>query len=75
MAYVAIVTNVSRVENKNLIGEIVIVDKELLVDLAAELCYRESSLMDYGTYDRGRKWIQEFNLLHSVSNLEIIGIY
>lgn len=75
MKYVAVIENVSRSENINLIGEIVIVDKELTVDIAAELCYRESSLMDYGIYDRGRKRYQEFTILHSVSNLEIIGIY
>jgi len=71
MKLVAIVENVNQKKNKNLVGQIVILDPELTMSGDFELCYEE----DDCRYRTDRTWLQ--NLLpprHSVANIEIIGV-
>lgn len=76
MKLVGMITDVNQPVNINLIGDIVILDSRYVSDSVNELCYME--------HDNGREWsdlgnnidniLQVLNLMHSVANIEIIGV-
>jgi hypothetical protein len=71
MKLVAIVENVNQDYNRNLVGDIVILDSELCVSGDDKLCYREvehnRSIANHNVFQL--LW----NLKHEVDNVEIIG--
>jgi hypothetical protein len=73
MKLVAIIENVNQKANKNLIGDIVIVDSEYKSDLNDILCFEE---LEHGRYWKdGYTPLQSFfELRHEVSNISIIGV-
>ena len=74
---VALITDVNQTENLSLIGSIVVVDSKLKASHDHELCYMESEHGRSLLSDKGlllTSWLQMFELHHSVSNLEIIGV-
>ena len=73
MQYVAIVERVNQKCNQDLVGQIIIVDPELEMSFDGELCYRQEPTYSIDTKNVNH-WGRVIGLLHSVSNIEIIGI-
>ena len=74
MKLVALVVDVEQEINRNLIGSIVVVDRELTVSGDDELCYREI-FHSRGCGTSLTSLLQYYTLKHSVSNIEILGVY
>ena len=70
MKLIAVVENVNQEVNENMIGDIILVDSELVSSYNYELCYLSEDTWPY----EGHKWWQSISLYHEVSNLEIIGV-
>ena len=73
MKLVAIITDVNQKRNNNLIGQTIIVDSKLITSLDGELCYTETDDNIFTLKDRS--FLQQLTLKHSVSNIEIIGVF
>lgn len=75
MKLVAIIENVNQKINKNLIGDIVIVDSEYVISCDNELCYQELEHDRYVSFYSVETYLQGLlKLKHSVSNISIIGV-
>ncbi len=67
---VGIIESVNQKEDKNLIGQIVVVHPILTYSSDYELCYIET----LGNHYDNRTFSQDFSILHSVLNIEIMGV-
>jgi len=72
MKLIAIVEKVNQKYNKNLIGDIVIVETGLCLSGNELLCYKE---LEHDRYTTDYELMQMcFKLMHEVSNVTIIGV-